>query len=358
MNELAVELQDVSKTYGGHVALDRLSLSIRKGEFVVLLGPSGSGKTTLLSILGGFTTPTTGNVMIGGRLVTALPPASRPTVTVFQDYALFPHMTVMDNVAFGLAMRRIAKPRRTELAARALAVVGLEGLGDRRVHQLSGGQRQRVALARAIVIEPEVLLLDEPLGALDVKIRRQMQEELLHLQRKLGGTFIHVTHDQEEAMSIADTIVLLNHGRVEDEGAPERIYQRPASVFAASFMGETNLLEGTVAEARGDELAIETAVGRIVAKGMSRRGTKVQISIRPENIRLGAQADGTLGIGRAWLRDLIFQGTHRRCHAELEGKHTPALVLRLPPEAGQLEDGLHDLWVRPQDVVLIAGGRP
>jgi spermidine/putrescine transport system ATP-binding protein len=296
--------------------------------------------------------------MIGGRLVTALPPASRPTVTVFQDYALFPHMTVMDNVAFGLAMRRIAKPRRTELAARALAVVGLEGLGDRRVHQLSGGQRQRVALARAIVIEPEVLLLDEPLGALDVKIRRQMQEELLHLQRKLGGTFIHVTHDQEEAMSIADTIVLLNHGRVEDEGAPERIYQRPASVFAASFMGETNLLEGTVAEARGDELAIETAVGRIVAKGMSRRGTKVQISIRPENIRLGAQADGTLGIGRAWLRDLIFQGTHRRCHAELEGKHTPALVLRLPPEAGQLEDGLHDLWVRPQDVVLIAGGRP
>jgi spermidine/putrescine transport system ATP-binding protein len=358
MNDLAVELQDVSKTYGGQTALDRLSLSVKKGEFVVLLGPSGSGKTTLLSILGGFTTPSTGTVKIGGRVVTTMPPASRPTVTVFQDYALFPHMTVMDNVAFGLAMRRIAQPRRTGLAARALAVVGLEGLGDRRIHQLSGGQRQRVALARAIVIEPEVLLLDEPLGALDVKIRRQMQDELLHLQRKLGGTFIHVTHDQEEAMSIADTIVLLNHGRIEDEGAPERIYQRPASVFAASFMGETNLLEGVVAETRGDELALETPVGRIIAKGTSPRGSKVHISIRPENIRLGAQAGGTQDIGRARLRDFIFQGTHRRCHAELEGKQTPALVLRLSPETGQPGDGPYDLWVRPEDIVLIAGGRP
>ncbi|MGE0005576.1 MAG: ABC transporter ATP-binding protein [Parvibaculaceae bacterium] len=355
MSELAVELRDVSKTYGAHVALDRLSFSIRKGEFVVLLGPSGSGKTTLLSILGGFTAPSTGSVLIGGRVVTAVPPASRPTVTVFQDYALFPHMTAMANVAFGLAMRRVARPRRTELAARALAVVGLDGLGDRRIHQLSGGQRQRVALARAIVIEPEVLLLDEPLGALDVKIRHQMQDELVHLQRKLGGTFIHVTHDQEEAMSIADTIILLNQGRIEDAGAPERIYQRPASAFAASFMGETNLLEGTVAEARGDELAIDTAVGRIIAKGELSPRSKVHVSVRPENIRLGACAQGALDLGRARLRDVVFQGTHRRCHADLEGKATP-LLLRLSSEVEQPGDGLHELWVRPQDVVLIAGG--
>ncbi len=355
MSDVAVELRDVSKNYGGYVALDRFSHSVRKGEFVVLLGPSGSGKTTLLSILGGFTTPSTGTVLIGDRDVTAMLPASRPTATVFQDYALFPHMTVRDNVAFGLAMRRIPKPHRFELAARALAVVGLDGFGGRRIHQLSGGQRQRVALARAIVIEPEVLLLDEPLGALDVKIRRQMQDELLHLQRKLGSTFIHVTHDQEEAMSIADTIVLLNHGRIEDVGAPERIYQQPASVFAASFMGETNLFEGKVTESRGGELVVETPAGRIIARGSAPPGAKVHISIRPENIRLGAQTEGTFGLGRAKLRDVIFQGTHRRCRAELEGKDAVALLLYLRPEAGELGDVASDLWVRPQDIALIHG---
>jgi spermidine/putrescine transport system ATP-binding protein len=355
MSEVAVELRDVSKIYGEYVALDRLSLSMRTSEFVVFLGPSGSGKTTLLSILGGFTQPSTGSILIEGRDVTRTPPGSRPTATVFQDYALFPHMTVRDNVAFGLAMRRIANPGRTKLAERALAVVGLEGFGGRRIHQLSGGQRQRVALARAIVIEPRVLLLDEPLGALDVKIRRQMQEELLHLQRKLGGTFVHVTHDQEEAMSIADTIVLLNHGRIEDVGAPARIYQQPASIFAASFMGEANLFEGTVTEVRDGELAVEAKLGRIVAKGASRQGSRVHISIRPENIKLGARPDGALPLGRARIREVTFQGPHRRCWADLEGADAPALLLRLPTEAGETDEDWHDVWVRPQDVVVVDG---
>ena len=234
MTTPSVELHDVSKSYGNVVALDRMSLSIDKGAYVVLLGPSGSGKTTLLSILGGFCEPSTGRIMIDGSDVTDLPPASRPTVTVFQDYALFPHMTVRQNVAFGLTMRRVPEPDRTAQADKALKIVGLAGFGDRRVHQISGGQRQRVALARAIVIKPAVLLLDEPLGALDVKIRRQMQDELRHLQRTLGATFIHVTHDQEEAMSIGDTILLLNKGGIEDMGPPERIYKQPTSLFAAT----------------------------------------------------------------------------------------------------------------------------
>jgi spermidine/putrescine transport system ATP-binding protein len=355
MTDIAVELRGVSKTYGALVALEPFSLSLKAGEFAVLLGPSGSGKTTVLSMMGGFVEPSTGTILIGGRDVTRTPPASRPTVTVFQDYALFPHMTVRDNVAFGLAMRRVPKRQRSALAEQALTVVGLEGLGHRRVHQLSGGQRQRVALARAIVIEPEVLLLDEPLGALDVKIRRQMQDELLSLQRKLGGTFVHVTHDQEEAMSIADTIILLNHGRIEDIGSPERIYQRPASVFAASFMGDTNLFEATVAETRGSELSVETPIGPIVAQGEGHPGSRVHVSIRPENVRVGPQVSGSVPLGRARLREMVFQGTHRRCMAELEGVRSGRLLLRLPLDACSDHDGALDLWVRPEDVVVIGG---
>ena len=195
MSQPLVRLHDVHMVYGNLVALDNVNLAIDQGQFVVLLGPSGSGKTTLLSILGGFTTPTSGRVMIDGQDVTSTPPARRPTVTVFQDYALFPHMSVRDNIGFGLAMRKVSRSAHYRRVEEVLATVSLEGLGDRKIHQLSGGQHQRVALARAIVVEPAVLLLDEPLGALDLKIRQQMQEELVQIQRRIATTFVHVTHD-------------------------------------------------------------------------------------------------------------------------------------------------------------------
>ncbi|MBE9552237.1 MAG: ABC transporter ATP-binding protein, partial [Proteobacteria bacterium] len=230
--------------FGDKVAVEGIDLEIEEGAIVVLLGPSGGGKTTLLNILGGFLTPTQGRVFIAGADVTEMPAARRPTTTVFQDYALFPHMTIAGNVGFGLKMRGIAGAERAERVARALDMVGLAHTAERRAHELSGGQRQRVALARALVVEPSVLLLDEPLGALDMKLRRQMQEELKAIQRKVGTTFVHVTHDQEEAMAIADRIVVMNNGFIEDMGEPERIYLRPASRFTANFMGENNLIEG------------------------------------------------------------------------------------------------------------------
>lgn len=359
MTEIAVELREVSKSYGQVIALNSLSLAMKKGEFVVLLGPSGSGKTTLLSILGGFIQPSTGTVLIDGNDVTLTAPARRPTVTVFQDYALFPHMTVRENVAFGLAMRRVPRSERRRLAEEALEVVGLEGFGLRRVHELSGGQRQRVALARAIVIRPSVLLLDEPLGALDAKIRRQMQDEIVSLHRQLGANFIHVTHDQEEAMSIADTIVLLNNGRIEDVGPPERIYTRPASVFAASFMGDANLMKGRVASNSQGTVVLETSLGRIVVPGATACETEAHLSIRPENIRIGTPgSQSAVVLGRAKLKSMVFQGAHRRCQAVLLDCQAPPLLLLLPPTAQCSPDSVETLWVDQSDIVLIPSEQP
>ena len=262
-------------------------------------------------------------------------------------------MTVQDNVKFGLEMRRVPKRERARLAAEALTLVGLEGFGNRRVHELSGGQRQRVALARAIVIGPAVLLLDEPLGALDVKIRRQMQAELHALQRSLAATFIHVTHDQEEAMSIADTIVLLNRGRVEDIGPPERVYRRPASLFAATFMGDTESLRGRRSPrwrmARRPSKRLSATCWR---DGSGTVGAKVRLSVRPECIRLGNTNTGSgVSLGRARLHDFVFQGTHRRCQASIaDGRE---LVLRLAADNMVTPETTVDLWVQSRDVVLI-----
>ena len=222
MPEGLVRLEGLRKVYGDTVVVENFNLSIAGGEFVVLLGPSGSGKTTTLSMLGGFVEPSAGRILIEGEDVTELPPAKRPTATVFQDYALFPHMNVRSNVAFGLAMRGVARKERERTAEEMLRLVGLEGFGGRAIHQLSGGQRQRVALARAIAVTPKVLLLDEPLGALDLALRRQMQEELVRIQKRLGTTFVHVTHDQEEAMSIADTVVVMNRGQIGRASCRER----------------------------------------------------------------------------------------------------------------------------------------
>ncbi len=232
--------------------------TIEPGSYTVLLGPSGSGKTTLLSILGGFVTPSQGKVLIRGEDCTAVPPAKRPTTTVFQDYALFPHMSVGSNVGFGLRMQGVDAATRTARARDALALVGLATAFDKKPHQLSGGQRQRVALARALVVEPAVLLLDEPLGALDLKLRRQMQDELKAIQKRVGTAFIHVTHDQEEAMALADHCVVMNDGRIEDEGPPERVYAQPATRFSATFMGESTLISGTVTAAKHGTITVAT----------------------------------------------------------------------------------------------------
>jgi putative spermidine/putrescine transport system ATP-binding protein len=239
----AVRLSGLRKSYGQVQAVVGVDLMIAEGEVFTMLGPSGSGKTSLLRLIAGFERPDAGTVELGGADVTRQPPYARDVNTVFQDYALFPHMTVAENVEYGLRVKRIPKPRRRERAEQALAMVRLEGLSGRKPVELSGGQRQRVALARAIVNEPEVLLLDEPLGALDLKLRQEMQLELKRIQREVGITFIYVTHDQEEALTMSDRVAVFNAGRIEQLGAPADVYERPASEFVAGFIGVSNLLE-------------------------------------------------------------------------------------------------------------------
>lgn len=322
-------VRSVSHHFGSHLALDDVSLTVAPGEFIVLLGPSGCGKTTLLSILGGFITPTSGTVEIGGQDMTHVAPKDRPTTTMFQDYALFPHMTLRDNVAFGLRMRGQAATARAAKAMQMLDMVGLADRAGQRPHQLSGGQRQRVALARALAVDPEVLLLDEPLGALDLKLRRQMQDELKSIQRRVGTTFVHVTHDQEEAMAIADRIVVMNQGQIEDIGPPQDIYLAPKSLFSAAFMGEINLIPATP-----NGKGIDTPLGPIAVAATSIKPQT--LCLRPENIGLS----GDLALGPARLIDAAFFGTHHRCHFAPLAAPDLTLIAHLPqsghPEVGSV----------------------
>jgi putative spermidine/putrescine transport system ATP-binding protein len=239
----AIRLRNVRKSYGDVLAVAGTELEVRRGEFFTLLGPSGSGKTTLLRLIAGFERPDSGVIELGGRDVTRVPPYQRNVNTVFQDYALFPHMSVADNIEYGLKIRKVPKEERAQRAQEALEVVRLSGLGARKPQQLSGGQRQRVALARAIVNRPDVLLLDEPLGALDLKLRQEMQSELKRIERQLAITFLYVTHDQEEALTMSDRIAILDHGRIEQVGTPVDVYERPASDFVAGFIGISNVIE-------------------------------------------------------------------------------------------------------------------
>jgi putative spermidine/putrescine transport system ATP-binding protein len=286
-NDHILELRDLDKVYGEVVAVRGVSIEIRDGEFLTLLGPSGSGKTTILLMIAGFEFPTGGDVILQGKPINVVPPEKRDIGMVFQNYALFPHMTVFDNIAFPLKMRKVAKGEMEKKVAEALALVQLEGYGNRYPKQLSGGQQQRIALARAVVFNPPVLLMDEPLGALDKKLREHMQLELKHIQSRLKRTVIYVTHDQEEALVMSDRIAVLNEGKLQQIGTPDELYERPVNRFVAGFIGESNFLEGRVTGKKEDlltmempgELKIELRPHEDVAMGQD-----VTFSIRPEKM--------------------------------------------------------------------------
>lgn len=278
-------LRGITKRFDDVVAVDAIDLTIADGEFFALLGPSGCGKTTTLRMIAGLEFPTEGSLKIFGDEVGTLPPNKRPVNTVFQSYALFPHMTVAQNVAFGLRMRKVGKAEAADRAAEAIRLVKMDGMEQRRPDQLSGGQQQRVALARALVNSPKVLLLDEPLGALDLKLRQEMQRELKTLQREVGITFVFVTHDQEEALTMSDRIGVMNEGQLLQIGTPEEIYERPANRFVADFIGQTNLLDGTVESA--DTVCLHNGT-RIAVRTDRATGTSVGLSLRPERVDLHA----------------------------------------------------------------------
>jgi spermidine/putrescine transport system ATP-binding protein len=308
----AVGVKNISKKFAnGVLAVDQVSLDVQPGEFVCLLGPSGSGKTTLLRIIGGFEQADEGRVALMGEDVTALPPAQRRTNMVFQHHALFPHLSVHDNVSFGLRMRKMPAPAISERVDRTLDLVRLKGFGERKIDQLSGGQRQRIAIARAIVNEPAVLLLDEPLGALDLRLRLELQEELRRLQRSLGSPFILVTHDQTEAMAMADRIVVMNEGRIEQIGSAEDIYRRPATLFVARFIGHTNLISGRISADRGAG-DYTMAVGDVTIPCRSPSpfavGQEVVLSVREEAVTLGCSGESSEFTLEGRIIDRTFLG--------------------------------------------------
>ena len=291
----ALALQGLTKRYGSFTAVADVSLRVERGEFLTLLGPSGSGKTTILMCIAGFVAPTAGAILLDGKDITPLPPERRDFGTVFQGYALFPHMTVAENVAFPLRVRKLSAADREAKVRAALDLVQLQGFAERLPRQLSGGQQQRVALARALVFDPALLLLDEPLSALDKKLRAELQEELKALHRRVGRTFVNVTHDQEEALSLSDRVAILNHGKLIQEGAPAHLYEQPRTRFVADFLGKSNFLQGEVRESVPGGFVIGAGATRIVqAVAENHRpahGSRVLLSLRPEKITLMSEQD-------------------------------------------------------------------
>ena len=313
MSKKLIDLEHISKSYDGEQVLDDLNLYIKENEFLTLLGPSGCGKTTTLRILGGFATPDTGHVIFDGQDITKLPPNKRQLNTVFQKYALFTHMTISENIAFGLKIKKKSKSYIHDKIKYALKLVNLEGYENRMPDSLSGGQQQRIAIARAIVNEPKVLLLDEPLGALDLKLRQDMQYELIRLKNELGITFIYVTHDQEEALTMSDTIVVMNKGYIQQIGSPEKIYNEPENAFVADFIGDSNLLGGVMLEDKLVEIlgvrfsCVDTGFGT---------NRPVDVVIRPEDVILDAPGKGSLD---GTVTHLIFKGVHYEMEVTANG---------------------------------------
>ena len=343
-----LELRGIRKTFPGFTALHDLDLVIPAGSFFALLGPSGCGKTTTLRIVAGLERPTAGSISIGGKDVTSVPPHERPVNTVFQSYALFPHMTVQENVEFGLRRRKVTDA--SSRALDALKLVELDHVAGRKPSQLSGGQQQRVALARAVVNRPALLLLDEPLGALDLKLRRQMQSELKTIQDEVGITFLHVTHDQEEAMTMADTVAVMNHGRIEQMGAPQELYELPRTGFVASFLGQSNLIAATVESAVGGTLVARTAAGGTLRMPIDRAVStsgEITVGVRPEKLMLAAEApttdDNVLGPGR--ITDLSFTGVSTQYTVEMPGIG-PVGVFEQNMVFGSVFSVGSEVWVR------------
>jgi spermidine/putrescine transport system ATP-binding protein len=327
VTEIDVRLERVSKLFGDAPAVDDLSLDIEEGEFFSMLGPSGCGKTTTLRMIGGFEEPSLGTVYLGGRDVTDLPPYKRDVNTVFQSYALFPHLDVFENVAFGLRRKKVAKADIEARVREAMQLVDLEGFGSRKPREMSGGQQQRVALARALVNRPKVLLLDEPLGALDLKLRKQMQLELKTIQQEVGITFIYVTHDQEEAMTMSDRLAVMRRGKIEQLGEPETVYESPATEFVAGFLGASNLLDGELAGGDG-MMNVRLSGGELVtipAERIPREVDKsVKVGVRPEKISIGsADQDAPAGTNSVTglLRMSTYIGVSHQYKIEMPGAH-------------------------------------
>lgn len=304
MKRKLINLMEITKSYGNNVILDDLNLYIRENEFITLLGPSGCGKTTTLRILGGFEKPDKGQVLFDDRDITNLPPNMRDLNTVFQKYALFPHMSIAENIAFGLKIKKKSKAYIEDKIRYALKLVNLEGFERRSIDSLSGGQQQRIAIARAIVNEPKVLLLDEPLGALDLKLRQEMQYELIRLKNELGITFVYVTHDQEEALTMSDTIVVMNQGYIQQIGTPEMIYNEPVNAFVADFIGDSNIIDGVMVKDKVVEI-LGTKIP-CVDEGFG-ENTPVDVVIRPEDVEIVSPGEGFMdGV----ITSVIFKGVH------------------------------------------------
>jgi spermidine/putrescine transport system ATP-binding protein len=339
-----IQLRGVVKRYGAQVALQGLDLEISDGEFFCLLGPSGCGKTTTLNLIGGFVSPTAGEIWIQSRRIDQLPPHKRPVNTVFQSYALFPHMNVRENVRFGLKMDKVAKAESIQRVEQALALVGLERFADRMPAQLSGGQQQRVAVARALVKRPAVLLLDEPLGALDLKLRQRLQIELTQIHRDVGTTFVYVTHDQEEAMAMADRIAVMSDGRIEQLGTPTEIYKRPASRFVADFIGDSNFFSANVT---GDVATLVDGTRVPCTPGQSGEAT---LMVRPESIRLDAA-----GVLKGTVMHTSFLGSYVRVAVEIPGSDAPVMVaLHDAGEVPAVGDAVGLSWTADTGIALEA----
>lgn len=313
MDNAIIELNNITKKYDGEIVLDDINLSVKKNEFVTLLGPSGCGKTTTLRIIGGFETPNDGEVYFDGHLINDVPPFKRQLNTVFQKYALFPHMNVFENIAFGLRIKKMDDRLIDSKVEKMLELFNLKNYGKRRIDQLSGGQQQRIAIARALVNEPKVLLLDEPLGALDLKLRKEMQHELKAMQKQIGITFIYVTHDQEEALTMSDTIVVMNDGIIQQMGTPIDIYNEPENAFVADFIGESNILDGVMR----DDYLVEFLGEKFECLDFGfGRGEEVDVVIRPEDLDLTPKGEGKLeGI----VKSVTFKGVHYEMRIVVRG---------------------------------------
>lgn len=327
-----VEFRGVDKTYEGRrLAVDGLSMSIARGEFITLLGPSGSGKTTSLMMLAGFEAPTSGEICLRGRSLQHIPPFKRNLGIVFQNYALFPNMTAAENIGFPLSVRKYSREDIRRRVEEALALVRLSEFGGRQTHELSGGQQQRIALARALVFDPDLVLMDEPLGALDRQLRESMQIEIKHIQKKLGITVVYVTHDQSEALTMSDRIAVFNGGKLLQLATPQELYERPATAFVARFIGESNNLEGAVVAQQGEWCTVELLSGRRlrgIRGDAGAVGTAAVVSVRPERIRWGTQAAACENTLNAVVQELIYSGDHTRARLMVEGRDD--FILRIP----------------------------